>query len=157
MELARAVDFSKQGQINYLEFLGLFTQEASLADLQKDGRLGLSLVEHVCLTLWSNDVVYHKAMKVHDPDALGCLCPDEFLSALLAMNSALGEPLAEQQLSQLAHGLPTDDDGRISYDQFLSSFRVHDVLFSETRAERKTRASRASMRASVSGSGDVTA
>jgi hypothetical protein len=43
---------------------------------------------------------------------------------ILRLRNVAGEPLAEQQLSQLAHGLPTDDDGRISYDQFLSSFRV---------------------------------
>eukprot|EP00966_Prymnesium_polylepis_P187517 4347449-Prymnesium_polylepis.2 len=120
-ELARAVDFTKAGQISFLEFVSLFTQDVGG---RADGRLGASLVEHLQWTLWSNDVVYHKAMRVYDPDATGTLEREQFVAALDAMNEALGSPLQHTQLADLAASLPTTGKGRIDYEGFLAAFRV---------------------------------
>ena len=117
-----------------LHCLGLFTQEVGTSSAEKDGRLGASLLEHVLWTIWSNDVVYHKAMHVYDPRATGTLEPTKFLAALDAMNETLGHPLQHSQLEELTNRLPTTAEAHIDYEAFLKAFQVHDTHFGASAA-----------------------
>ena len=81
-------------------------------------------IEHICATLWSNDVLLSKALRAHDSKATGCVTPQQFAKALEAMNDSLAQPftpLTAQQISRIVGSLPLDPDGRINYKEFMAA------------------------------------
>ena len=86
--LAEALDRAKSGRINYLAFAGLFgrgrqTHAAGGEDSRGAGAAAEAnarnaVVQHICTTLWANDVVLHKAFRCFDPDGSGRMDVAEF-------------------------------------------------------------------------------
>jgi protein phosphatase len=132
-ELARTVDQAKTGRINYLSFLGLF----SLAEGENATPLGrvhhkaaYGVIESICATLWSNDVVLAHAFRAFDSPGRGTISPLAFRNALTSMNTALAapyEPITPEQIELLVSSLPLDYDGLIDYKEFMASFEVRDA------------------------------
>lgn len=140
-ELARTVDQAKTGRINYLSFLGLFSS-AEAATVVQQGSEKLSpllarantasvFIEHICTTIWSNDVLLSKALRSYDAKQTGSVTPQHMQKALESMNGSLPEaftPLTPTQIQQVVHSLPLDADGRINYKEFMAAFEVRDKL-----------------------------
>jgi len=131
-EVARALDTRKIGRINYLTFASLFDENAfeDAADVPKNTVVDQSVVQHICTTIWANDVVMHKSFRCFDPDGSGTLTLAEFRSALGTMNAALADPyqpLAPQQIDLLAKSLPLNAEGKLDYVQFMQAFEVIDT------------------------------
>ena len=62
-EIARALDTRKVGRINYLAFAAMFSDSgADYASLDVDD----VVVQHICTTIWANDVVLTKAFRCFD-------------------------------------------------------------------------------------------
>lgn len=138
-ELARTVDQAKTGRINYLSFLGLFSSAES-ATIVTQGNEKVSpllsrtsaatvFIEHICTTIWSNDVLLSKALRTYDSKGTGSVTPQHMQKALEAMNANLAEPftpLTATQVVQVVQSLPLDADGKINYKEFMAAFEVRD-------------------------------
>jgi len=150
-ELARTVDQAKTGRINYLSFLGLFSAAESSSAAAASAKAARSLstagapsspllarpnsavasvfIEHICATIFANDVVLSRALRGYDTKANGTVTPAHFTKALGAMNDTLVHPftpLTATQIEKLVASLPLDTDGRISYKEFMGAFEVRD-------------------------------
>jgi len=139
LEIAEALDLSKQGRINYLSFAALLkldeVSQAAAASGGNKAQLGWAdstLVQHICTTLWANDVLVHKAFRAFDTDNDGNLAPNGFRAALATANAELARPhtpLTKAQIDQLVSALPQDARGRIDYNDFMEAFEVVDTSF----------------------------
>ena len=88
-------------------------------------------IEHICTTIWSNDVLLSKALRSYDAKQTGSVTPQHMQKALESMNGSLPEaftPLTPTQIQQVVHSLPLDADGRINYKEFMAAFEVRDKL-----------------------------
>ena len=140
-EIAEALDLSKQGRINYLSFAALLklddVAKAQAASGGARGQLGLAdsaLVQHICTTLWANDVLVNKAFRCFDKEATGALTPDDFRTALATANAELARPhtpLTKNQIDQLVEALPLDDKAKINYNDFMGAFEAVDTTHYE--------------------------
>lgn len=140
-EIAEALDLSKQGRINYLSFAALLklddVAQAQAAAGKGHGSLGLAdstLVQHICTTLWANDVLVNKSFRCFDKDASGALTPDDFRTALATANAELARPhapLTKDQINQLVEALPLDDKAKINYNEFMAAFEAVDTTHYE--------------------------
>ena len=142
--LAEALDRAKSGRINYLAFAGLFgrgrqTHAAGGEDSRGAGAAAEAnarnaVVQHICTTLWANDVVLHKAFRCFDPDGSGRMDVADFRASLETMNATLAhphEPLTAQQIVLLADSLPQTADAEIDYLAFMNAFEVVDTTHFE--------------------------
>ena len=140
-EIAEALDLSKQGRINYLSFAALLklddVAQAQAAAGKGHGSLGLAdstLVQHICTTLWANDVLVNKSFRCFDKEATGALSPDDFRTALATANAELARPhtpLTKNQIDQLVEALPLDDKAKINYNEFMGAFEAVDTTHYE--------------------------
>lgn len=135
MRIARVIDTAKSGRINYLAFLSLFRlldEEGHESSAVHIHHANGAVIEHICSTIWANEVLLSKAFRLFDPLQLGCLAPEDFLSALASLNDVLAKdeqesPLTQDQLHTLVKALPLDANGRINYKDFMNSFEVVDT------------------------------
>lgn len=121
--IAKVLDVSGDGTVNYLEFLTKF----SVNDTQQDA-LTNSLTEHISTTLFRNRAMILAAAKFFDPGLGGHIGPDEFAECLGAVNSVLTapqQPFTPGQVSKLVAAC-TGDDGRVDYHNLLDSFEIVD-------------------------------
>jgi len=127
-EIARSLDTRKVGRINYLSFASMFNERLSQKQtlLDVDDLVG----QHICTTIWANDVVLCKAFRCFDGDGLGCLRPPDFQAALDTMNAALADPyqpFSSQQIESLVESLPLNEAGLIDFNRFMRAFEVYDT------------------------------
>ena len=66
------------------------------------------------------------AFEKFDLDHSGSVSLDEFRVGLQALTGAVGSPLTDMQAEELMKALDKDSDGRLSYEEFLSGFRLVD-------------------------------
>ena len=108
-------------------------EKASGSSSAASGSLGWAdspLVQHICTTIWSNDVLVCKAFRCFDADNAGALAPADFRAALLTANAELARPhtpLTSGQIGQLVEGLPLDEQSRINYNEFMAAFEAVDT------------------------------
>ena len=131
-EIAKVIDTAKAGRINYLAFLGLFQVLEEEGDVKVRAHMAnLAVIEHICSTIWANEVLLSKAFRLFDPQQLGLLSPADFHSALASLNDVLtkdGEaPITDKQIDELVHALPLDAKGKVNYKDFIHSFEVVDL------------------------------
>ncbi|CAE8633732.1 unnamed protein product, partial [Polarella glacialis] len=128
LELARWVDTSREGQINYLEFIAGFMPEGLLSG----GSFHADLMESICTTIWSNKPALLRACLCFDPDHTGKIGRDELAAALHALSSAadesVGQLLTDEQIEVLLdHTRFNAKTGQVRYRRFLDSFQVFDT------------------------------
>ena len=78
------------------------------------------VIEQICATLWSNDVLLSKSLRIYDLKASGAVTPDEFKRALESMSEALTKPFnpfTALEVEKLVGSLPLDVNGLINYKE----------------------------------------
>eukprot|EP00965_Chrysotila_dentata_P213649 6187753-Pleurochrysis_carterae.AAC.1 len=68
------------------------------------------VLQHICTTLWANDVVVTRCLRHFDVAGTGALSVADMTLALHTANLALGEPISFEQIVTLARALPRNDD-----------------------------------------------
>ena len=66
-----------------------------------------------------------------DRDGSGVLDLDAFVKGMTMLNRALSSPLDNIQMRELFNCVDVDQDGEISFQDFIDSFSVHDVVYDE--------------------------
>ncbi|KAL1514965.1 hypothetical protein AB1Y20_004041 [Prymnesium parvum] len=134
-QIAKVIDTAKSGRINYLAFLSLFRmleEEGQGCSASHALHANRAVIEHICSTIWANEVLLSKAFRLFDPKQLGLLSPADFRSALASLNDVLAtsdneQPITRQQLDVLVQALPLDSKGKVNYKDFMQSFEVVDT------------------------------
>jgi len=125
--IANAIDTSKNGTINYLEFLQAF--EAS-GDGHKD--LGDTLGEDITTVLFRHRMAIRMGCLYLDEEGSGKIRAEDFTKVLQGINSVLSRPeraLTNTQILLLAEALAKeeDDDAFVDYETFLRAFVILDT------------------------------
>lgn len=121
LECADFIDSSKDGTINYLEFLKTFSiedQHGTLADL---------LAENITVLLYRNRQAIRSACRTRDKNDKGKVSQEEFHAIVEGVNAAVSRP--ERQLTPLQVDLIVDavaKDKLVDYEQFIQSFELCD-------------------------------
>jgi len=129
--IAKVVDVSGDGTVNYLEFLTRF----NVADTQQDA-LTNSLTEHISTTLFRNRSMVLAGAKFFDPSLGGRIGPDEFSEVLAAVNVVLTapqQPFTPGQVSKLVAAC-TGDDGKSTTTTCSTASRSSTASRQTTRA-----------------------
>jgi len=128
VELAKYLDVSGNGSINYLEFLQALTPVAAGAMDILD-----SLCEDITTVLFRHRVVIRRGCHFVDEPGMGKVSREDFHAVLMGVNSALSAPernLTNMQITLLVDALAVegseDEDPYIDYDSFLRSFVIFD-------------------------------
>jgi len=129
-KLAMYCDVLDSGRINYYELLNCMTWQDSLGpELQED------MAESMNAAIYFNMVPVERALRGFDPGSTGHVSPEQFMTALRAVTTALGSNaggLSRTEISCLVEHLP-QHDGLIDYKSFLRSFRIVDTLLAVRR------------------------
>ena len=126
-ELARTVDQAKTGRINFLSFLGLFSEPHA----ENEGKVvgvAQAFAEQM-RTIWYNDAALTSALRKYDIKVCGAVAPHEFAQALESMSSALDHsfaPLTADSIEAIVTLMPLDAQGNIDYLEFMAAFEVQD-------------------------------
>lgn len=124
VELAKIVDSSASGTINYLEFLQAFSIEDKAG-----GGLTDMLAEHITTLLFRHRQALRVGCNFFDKVGTGHVYRTDFLSVLEGVNSAISRP--ERQLTvaqlELLVEAAANDDGDIDYEEFIRSFKIDDT------------------------------
>ena len=131
-EIAKVIDTAKAGRINYLAFLGLFQVLSEEGDGKARAHMAnQAVIEHICSTIWANEVLLSKAFRLFDPQQTGLLAPADFHSALASLNEVLSRddeaPITSKQIDELVNALPLDAKGKVNYKEFMNAFEVVDL------------------------------
>merc|ERR1719161_2440980 len=122
-KLAKAVDVSASGTINYLEFLQAFRIEDKQGD---GGGLSDALAEHITTLLYRHRRSIRSGCNFFDKTNSGTIETADFLSVLEGFNRAISRPerqLTSAQLELLVEAA-AGDDGIVDYNKFFRSFKV---------------------------------
>lgn len=131
IQLARSIDVTRSGKINYLEFLNAF----HVVDSNSKTNVAEELWSQICAALFQHKSSIRRALRHFDPELCGKVDTDDFRAALLTLNSILARaeaPLTEDQIESLTSCMDTDDDGMVDYEDFLESFYVVDTQGDDT-------------------------
>eukprot|EP00746_Dinoflagellata_sp_MGD_P166354 gnl/MRDRNA2_/MRDRNA2_96182_c0_seq1.p1 gnl/MRDRNA2_/MRDRNA2_96182_c0~~gnl/MRDRNA2_/MRDRNA2_96182_c0_seq1.p1 ORF type:complete len:1021 (-),score=236.76 gnl/MRDRNA2_/MRDRNA2_96182_c0_seq1:36-3098(-) len=121
LELAKAVDTSASGTINYLEFLQAFSIEDA-----KGGGLTDMLAEHITTLLFRHRQAIRVGCTFFDKAGCGQVHRDDFLSVLEGVNSAISRPERQLTFAQLELLVEAagGEDGVVDYEEFIRCFKV---------------------------------
>ncbi|CAE7779091.1 Ppef1 [Symbiodinium sp. CCMP2592] len=124
LDLAKWVDISGEGQVNYVEFLKAFLP-AGLSD----GSFQADIMESICTTIWSNKTALLRACLTFDSTHSGRVARGQLAEALRHLESRAGEELltAEQVAVLLDHTKFNAKTEQVRYRRFLDSFQVFDT------------------------------
>lgn len=127
--LLKYVDTDGNGRINIFEMFNGFTSECSLGeDFQQD------VLEPINAAIYFNIAPIRSALLHFDPDHRGQVSNQDFINALMAVQSALSaglngtNALTRLQIAAIADSVERSGDGRIHYEKFLGSFRIVDTV-----------------------------
>mmetsp|Transcript_54107 Transcript_54107/g.168016 ORF Transcript_54107/g.168016 Transcript_54107/m.168016 type:complete len:982 (-) Transcript_54107:109-3054(-) len=128
MTLVSAIDTSRNGNINYLEFLQAF-------QVSEEGGLDVeeSLVEDITTVLFRHRLALRKGCLFFDEDGVGSIFAEDFRKVLQAVNNTLARPertLTPSQINVLVEALASseadEEDAIVDYEAFLRSFVILD-------------------------------
>eukprot|EP00930_Biecheleria_cincta_P003021 TRINITY_DN103963_c0_g1_i1.p1 TRINITY_DN103963_c0_g1~~TRINITY_DN103963_c0_g1_i1.p1 ORF type:complete len:921 (+),score=212.05 TRINITY_DN103963_c0_g1_i1:74-2836(+) len=126
-EVAKALDVTGDGSLNYLEFLQAFEpHDQGAADLQN------SLVEDVTTVLFRHRMAIRKGCHHVDEINSQKVHQEDFMDVLHGVNSALEKAersISVSQIENLANSMAVEDqEGRmVFYEDFLRSFVILDT------------------------------
>eukprot|EP00760_Papus_ankaliazontas_P027127 PhM_4_TR3161/c0_g1_i1/m.62723 len=69
------------------------------------------------------------AFRMMDKENTGILSLENFVRGMASMNRTMRHPLEPWQMKELYECVDVDNDGCISYEDWVSSFSVHDVVY----------------------------
>ena len=128
--LLAALDTTDSGTLNYLEFVSAFSvadMALTSADSQASGaNWQRAVIDHVIHVLYEYRVELAAAFESFDLDHSGTVSKEEFRLGLQAITGAVGSPLTDEQADGLLEYLDKNGDGELSYEEFLSGFRLVD-------------------------------
>lgn len=126
--LVHAIDVSKNGNVNYLEFLQAF-------QLSEDGGLDVeeTLLEDITTVLFRHRLAIRKGCLYFDEEGHGSVFAEDFKKVLHAVNNTLARPertLTNTQINILVEALAVSEadaeDSLVDYEGFLRSFVIVD-------------------------------
>lgn len=126
-EVAKALDVTGDGSLNYLEFLQAFEpHDQGATDLQN------SLVEDVTTVLFRHRMAIRKGCHHMDEINSQKVHKEDFMDCLHGVNSALEKAersISDSQISNLADAMAVEDqEGQmVFYEDFLRSFVILDT------------------------------
>jgi len=127
MQVARSIDRSGNGTINYLEFLQAF-ESTGTSDIMD------TLGEDISTVLFRHRLAIRMGCHYLDEEGTGLVRAEDFKQVLNGVNSALARPertLTNTQISLLTECLITSDtldsESVVSYDALLRSFAIMDT------------------------------
>lgn len=129
VEVCQGIDYSKNGTVNYLEFLQAF-------QITEDDTLNVeeTLMEDITTVLFRHRLAIRKGCLYFDEEGLGSVFAEDFKKVLQAVNNTLARPertLTPTQINILVEALSTsegggDEEGLVDYEAFLRSFVILD-------------------------------
>eukprot|EP01061_Rhynchopus_euleeides_P026613 TRINITY_DN433_c0_g3_i1.p1 TRINITY_DN433_c0_g3~~TRINITY_DN433_c0_g3_i1.p1 ORF type:complete len:922 (+),score=359.00 TRINITY_DN433_c0_g3_i1:75-2840(+) len=130
-EIAVYCDMDNNGRLNYLEFLHVFhAEDKSSTELSED------ILEHVCRVIHFEFTGPMRRALYGLSKEDGCVSPEQFSEVLKTINNLNHPPpLSDSQIQCLAESLSLNSDGKIDFEDFLSSFEIVDVVFDELLGE----------------------
>eukprot|EP00754_Rhynchopus_humris_P012759 Rhum_TRINITY_DN14303_c26_g1::Rhum_TRINITY_DN14303_c26_g1_i1::g.80093::m.80093 len=130
-EIAVYCDMDNNGRLNYLEFLHvLHVEDKSSAELSED------VLEHVCRVIHYDFAGPIRRAFYDVASSDGCITIPQFKHVLNTVNNLNHPPpLSETQINALCESLSTNDDDKLDFEDFLSSFEVVDCVFDEVLVE----------------------
>lgn len=138
MELAKSIDTSGNGDINYLEFVQAFdTVEKGSSNVED------SISEDVTTLLFRHRLAIKMGCQYLDEEGTGRVKAEDLLKVLQGVNNVLSRPerpLTQTQMELLVEALATaeelqygaTDEGWVDYETFLRSFLVVDTTKGKT-------------------------
>lgn len=131
LRMARVIDVSGNGTINYLEFLQAFSADA-------DGKTDLadSLGEDITTVLFRHRHAIRMGCHYLDDEGCGKIRSEDFQTVLQGVNSALSRPertLTTTQISLLVEAMSQEakenssEGAIVDYELFLKSFVILDI------------------------------
>eukprot|EP00927_Polykrikos_kofoidii_P046744 TRINITY_DN40881_c0_g1_i1.p1 TRINITY_DN40881_c0_g1~~TRINITY_DN40881_c0_g1_i1.p1 ORF type:complete len:1041 (-),score=232.68 TRINITY_DN40881_c0_g1_i1:75-3065(-) len=126
MAMAKSIDSSGNGTINYLEFLQAF----EVNEMNGSGIVD-SIAEDITTVLFRHRLAIRMGCQYLDEDGIGKIRAEDFQTVLQGVNSALSRPertLTNTQISLLVEAMTTiEDEPVVDYDAFLRSFVIIDT------------------------------
>ena len=86
-----------------------------------------SIIQMVANVLFQHRVQLLSAFRLFDLGNSGEISGDDFKTAMLTVNVLFPEPLSNAQISELKDALINSKSGKIDYRDFLESFQIVDV------------------------------
>jgi len=133
-QVARAVDVSGEGTINYLEWVDAFQAVETRGACGRAGAVSDfgDLGDSILMVLYRHMAAVRRGLQYFDPKATGIVSAGEFKMALTALASALAKPDPPYSDSQV-HVLMTqliekgyNDDDELNYHDVLDAFAIVD-------------------------------
>eukprot|EP00918_Siedleckia_nematoides_P081896 GHVU01179509.1.p2 GENE.GHVU01179509.1~~GHVU01179509.1.p2 ORF type:complete len:151 (+),score=36.77 GHVU01179509.1:286-738(+) len=128
IELARSIDYTNTGRINYLEFLSAF----HVQDNSKQSNVAEELWHQICASIFKYRAWLRQALAQFDPEGTALVEPRDFQSVFKTFNDTLqmqGENvITDEQVDVLVQSVDLDEDGHMNYRDFIDGFVVVDTL-----------------------------
>ena len=135
LRIFAAVDHANSQSVNYLEFVNAFTVD-DIGLLKESapnrGNWQDSIVQMVANVLFQHRVQLASAFRLFDINNEGQVDADDFRKAMRTANAAFPEPLSNAQIHQLTEALVDIQTGKIDYKDFLDSFQIIDVAWTNS-------------------------
>ncbi|CAJ1440862.1 unnamed protein product, partial [Effrenium voratum] len=125
LELARHVDLSGEGSVNYAEFVAGFMP----VGLLHGSTFQLDVMESICTSIWANKSALRSLFLALDVEHSGRISREDLRKALAAVKAGRNEPLltAEQVDLILEHTKFNAATHQVRYNRFLDSFKIFDL------------------------------
>lgn len=137
VDMAKAIDVTGNGEINYLEFTQAFEQTNEGSKDIKD-----TLAEDVTTVLFRHRMAIRAGCQYLDEDGNGAISAEDFIKVLQGVNAALSRPersFTQMQIELLVDAISKPQDAHdgstrqvVDYDTFLRSFVIVDTLDNST-------------------------
>jgi Ca2+-binding EF-hand superfamily protein len=130
LRIFAAIDHANSQQISYLEFVNAFNvDDTGMINKNMINRSSWqdSIIQMVANVLFQHRVQLLSAFRLFDLGNSGEISGDDFKTAMLTVNVLFPEPLSNAQISELKDALINSKSGKIDYRDFLESFQIVDV------------------------------
>eukprot|EP01138_Halocafeteria_seosinensis_P003117 gb/GECG01003186.1/.p1 GENE.gb/GECG01003186.1/~~gb/GECG01003186.1/.p1 ORF type:complete len:953 (+),score=133.80 gb/GECG01003186.1/:1-2859(+) len=125
--LVTAMDANESGSVNYLEFISAFkVEDRAQKEHGEKAEWQRALIEQIVNTLYEYRIELAAAFEKFDLNHNGVVSSEEFRIGLQALTGAIGSPITDVQADELMRILDKNRDGNLSYEEFLSGFRLVD-------------------------------
>jgi protein phosphatase len=130
LRIFAAVDHADSQSISYLEFINAFAVDdtgMNSNSMKNRSSWQDSIIQMVANVLFQHRVQLLSAFRLFDLDNSGQINSDDFKTAMLTVNSIFPEPLSISQIEELRYALLNSETKKINYKDFLESFQIVDV------------------------------
>ena len=123
--LVGAVDADGSGGVDAGEFEEAFRpRESGAPSVVSGSDWQKNVLQQMAIFLYQNRAHLAATFRSMDANNDGEISAEEWQLAMKKVNALFEQPLTDRQIETLRTTLDTDGDGRISYDEFVSGFRI---------------------------------